>query len=91
MPGQGLGEGKSEVSGVDARDEGDEEARDPESLDNPDEGPTMTGAGAEPGGNAMDHWNTAMPNTDATKPETMPEALGGTGETPNVTENPNPA
>jgi hypothetical protein len=51
----------------------------------------MTGVGAEPGGNAMDHWNTASPNTDATKPETMPEALGGTGETPNVTENPNPA
>ena len=67
------------------------ESRDPESLDNPDEGPTMTGAGAEPGGNAMDSWNTAMPNTDATKPETMPEALGGKGETPNVTENPNPA
>ena len=91
MPGQGLGEGKSEVSGVYARDEGDDEVRDPESLDNPDEGPTMTGVGAEPGGNAMDHWNTAHPNTDATKPETMPEALGGSGETPNVVENPNPS
>ncbi len=87
MPGQGLGEGRSEVSGVDAREEEEGEVRDPESLDNPDEGPTMTGSGAEPGGNAMDHWNTAMPNTDATKPETMP----GTGSTPNVTENPNPA
>ena len=87
MPGQSLGEGKSEVSGVDARDSDDREVRDPQSQDNPDEGPTMTGSGAEPGGNAMDHWNTAMPNTDATKPETMPE----TGTTPNVTENPNPA
>ena len=91
MPGQGLGDGPSQVSGVEARDEGDDEVRDPESLDNPDEGPAMSGGGAQPSGNAMDHWNTAMPNTDATKPETMPEALGGTGETPNVTENPNPA
>ena len=30
-------------------------------------------------------------NTDATKPETMPEALGGTGETPNPNESSNPA
>lgn len=66
-------------------------ARDPETLDNPDERPGMSGAGAMPSGSAMDHWNTAMPNTDATKPETMPEALGGTGETPNPTENGNPA
>lgn len=79
------------VEGVEVRDEGEGEARDPETQDNPDEGPTMSGAGAEPGGNAMDHWNTAMPNTDATKPETMPKALGGEGETPNVVENPNPA
>ncbi len=83
MPGQ-------EVHGATA-DEKNRESRDPETLDNPDQGPTLTGVGAEPGGNAMDHWATAHPNTDATKPETMPEALGGTGETPNVTENPNPA
>jgi hypothetical protein len=83
MPGQ-------EVHGATA-DESGREGEDPQEQDNPDSGPTMTGAGAEPSGNAMDHWNTAMPNTDATKPETMPEALGGTGETPNVTENPNPA
>ena len=51
----------------------------------------MSGTGASPAGNAMDHWNTAMPNTDATKPETMPEALGGTGETSNVDEQDNPA
>ena len=79
------------VQGAEERDQGDDEIRDPESLDNPDEGPTMTGAGAEPGGSAMDHWATAMPNADATKPETMPEALGGTGETPNVDEQSNPA
>lgn len=79
------------VQGAEERDQGEDEIRDPESLDNPDEGPTMTGAGAEPGGSAMDHWATAMPNADATKPETMPEALGGTGETPNVDEQSNPA
>ncbi|MDQ3897547.1 MAG: hypothetical protein M3326_09965 [Actinomycetota bacterium] len=82
MPGQ-------EVEGA-TNEESNRESRDPETVDNPDEGPTMTGVGAEPSGNAMDHWGTAMPNTDATKPETMPEPLGGTGETPNVTENPNP-
>ena len=91
MPGQGLGEGKGEVSGVDARDEGDDDVRDPESLDNPDEGPALSGVGAIPGGNAMDHWDTAMPSPDATKPETMPEALGGTGETRDAEENANPA
>jgi hypothetical protein len=85
MPTQGK-----DVEGATAGEQ-NRESRDPETLDNPDEGPTLTGVGAEPGGNAMDHWNTAHPNTDATKPETMPEPLGGSAETPNVTENPNPA
>lgn len=79
------------VEGVEVRDEGDAGVRDPEDQENPDEGPTMTGAGAAAGGNSMDHWNTAMPSTDATKPETMPEALGGTGETGNPKESSNPA
>ena len=79
------------VEGVEVRDESDPAVRDPQDQDNPDEGATMTGAGATSGGSAMDHWNTAMPNTDATKPETMPEALGGTGETQNPIENSNPA
>lgn len=79
------------VEGVEVRDVGEDGAQDPETQDNPDEGATMTGAGATAGGNAMDHWNTAMPNTDATKPETMPEALGGTGEDPNPRESSNPA
>ena len=91
MPGQSLGEGKGEVSGVEAHDESERDTKDPEAQDNPDEGPTMTGAGAEPGGSAMDHWNTVMPNTDATKPETMPPALGGTGEDPNPDEQSNPS
>lgn len=79
-----------EVHG-DTTDEDNHESRDPESLDNPDEGPGMTGGGAMPSGSAMDHWATAMPNADATKPETMPEALGGEKETPNVREKRNPA
>jgi hypothetical protein len=83
MPGQ-------EVEGATA-EEANRESRDPEDQENPDDGPTMTGAGAEPGGNAMDHWNTAKPSTDATKPETMPEALGGTGETQKSDETSNPA
>jgi hypothetical protein len=91
MPGQGLGDGPSQVSGVEARDASDPDVRDPETNQNPDDGPTMTGGGAAPGGNAMDHWNTANPNTDATKPETMPKALGGTGETPSAQETSNPA
>ena len=78
------------VEGVEVRDEGDG-VKDPEDQDTPDEGPTMSGAGASPGGNAMDHWNTAMPNADATKPETMPKALGGTGEGESDTPNANPA
>ena len=83
MPGQ-------EVEGVELEDTG-RESRDPEDQENPDSGPTMSGAGASPGGNAMDHWATAMPNADATKPETMPKRLGGTGETPRAEESSNPA
>ena len=64
-----------EVKGVDQEKERGTQVRDPQSNDNPDDGPTMT----------------ANPNTDATKPETRPKALGGTGETPNVAENSNPA
>ncbi len=61
-----------EAKGVAARSESDADVRDPDTLDQPDEGPVMTGAGAAPGGNSMDHWKTASPSTDATKPETMP-------------------
>ena len=83
---------QAESKGLEVREEGEDGAvRDPESQENPDDGPAMSGAGAGAGGNAMDHWNTAMPSTDATKPETMPEALGGTGETGNPKESSNPA
>lgn len=79
------------VEGVEVRDEDEPGVRDPQDQENPDEGPAMSGAGAGPGGSSMDHWNTAMPSADATKPETMPEALGGTGETGNPKESSNPA
>ncbi len=59
-----------DIEGVDDRIES--EVRDPGTLDQPDEGPAMSGAGAGPGGSSMDHWTTASPNTDATKPESMP-------------------
>jgi hypothetical protein len=49
----------------------------------------LSGAGAEPAGNAMDHWATAMPNTDATKPETMPNTE--TEPLPGETRDSNPA
>lgn len=66
-------------------DRDDTEARNAGTEDNPDEGPAMTPAGAQPSGNEMDHWATAMPNPDATKPETMPntESEPLPGETEN--------
>ena len=63
------------VAGVEKRNAADKDIRHPDDLDQPDEGPAMSGAGAMPSGNAMDHWETAMPNTDATKPETMPNSI----------------
>lgn len=42
---------------------------------NPEGGPTMTQGGAMPAGSQMSHWKTAMPNPDATDPDTMPESL----------------
>lgn len=38
-------------------------------------GPSMGQGGAMPGGSQMGHWNTAMPNPDATRPETMTNSL----------------
>ena len=61
------------VQGVEERDADDRDIRNPDDQDQPDEGPTMSGVGAMPGGNAMDHWATAMPSADATKPGSMPD------------------
>ena len=64
MPGQNVEGARIEES--------NRESRDPDTLNQPDEGRAMSGGGAQPSGNSMDHWNTASPNADATKPETMP-------------------
>jgi len=71
------GEGHHRVEGVEGGGihedaKGDPDARDAGNDESPEDGPAMSGAGAQPGGSAMDHWATASPNTDATKPETMP-------------------
>lgn len=50
----------------------DPDVVDPDNQAQPDDGPNMTMAGAMPSGSNMDHWVTAMPTPDATKPETMP-------------------
>ncbi len=44
-----------------------------EDQKNQDGGPTLSQAGAMPGGNDTG-WKTANPKPDATKPETMPNA-----------------
>lgn len=72
MPGSTEGEGIHQVEGADERSTDDAGIRKPEDQDQPDEGPAMSGGGAMPGGNSMDHWPTSQPSPDATKPETMP-------------------
>ena len=67
----------SDVEGVEGRGiheeaTGDPDARDAGNEDSPNSGTTMTPGGAMPSGGTMDNWATAMPNTDAAKPETMP-------------------
>ncbi len=72
MPGSAEGEGIHKVEGAEERSSEDAEIRHPDDQDQPDEGPAMSGGGAMPSGNAMDHWATSQPSPDATKPETMP-------------------
>ena len=67
------GTGNHRVEGVEERNVDDPEIRHPDDQGQPDEGPAMSGVGAMPSGNAMDHWGTAMPNTDASKSESMPK------------------
>ena len=67
------GTGNHRVEGVEKRSTADSDVRHPDDQDQLDEGPSMSGVGAMPSGNAMDHWTTAMPSADATTPETMPD------------------
>lgn len=39
----------------------------------PDDGPTMSQAGAMPSGSEMAHWDTGMARADATRPASMPK------------------
>lgn len=66
------GAGNHGVEGVEIRNADDADIRHPDDQDQPDEGPAMSGTGAMPSGSAMDHWATALPSADATKPDTMP-------------------
>lgn len=50
----------------------------PDDLEQPDEGPSLSGAGAIPSGSNMNHWKTASPEADVTDPDSMP----GTKSTP---------
>ena len=50
----------------------DTKRAEPSTEDNPTSGPAMSDSGAQPSGSEMDHWATAQPNPDATKPGTMP-------------------
>ncbi len=61
-----------EGGGIQSPAKGDPDARDAGNEDSPDSGTTMTPGGAMPSGGTMDNWATASPNTDALKPETMP-------------------
>lgn len=70
MPGQEV-EGV-EGEGIHESATGDTQERELEDEESPHGGTTMTPGGAMPSGGAMDHWATAMPNTDVLKSETMP-------------------
>ena len=63
---------------LEKRSADDAEIDQPDDLEQPDEGPALSGAGAMPGGSNMNHWKTAAPGADATDPNSMP----GTKSTP---------
>ncbi len=63
---------EDEHPGVKGAEDRDPAFKDPSTLEQPDGGPAMGASGAVPSGNAFNHWHTANPSADATKPETMP-------------------
>lgn len=63
---------------LEKRSADDREIDQPDDLEQPDEGPSLSGAGAIPSGSTMNHWKTASPDADATDPNSMP----GTKSTP---------
>ncbi len=65
-------QGSPDVAGVETRSAADAGIRHPDDQEQLDEGPVFTSGGAMSGGSSMNHWATASPGADATKPETMP-------------------
>lgn len=65
-------QGTRAVAGVETRSAADAGIRHPDDQEQLDEGPAFTAGGAMSGGSSMNHWTTASPDADATKPETMP-------------------
>lgn len=65
-------QGTRAVTGVETRSAADAEIRHPDDQEQLDEGPVFTSGGVMSGGSSMNHWATASPDVDATKPETMP-------------------
>ena len=60
------------VDPLEKRSADDREIDNPDDLEQPDEGPALSGVGAMPSGSTMNHWKTASPNADATDPDSMP-------------------
>lgn len=60
------------VDPLEKRSADDREIDEPDDLEQPDEGPALSGAGAMPSGSTMNHWKTASPNADATDSNSMP-------------------
>jgi len=57
---------------LEKRSADDRDIDQPNDLEQPDEGPALSGAGAIPSGSNMNHWKTASPGADATDPNSMP-------------------
>lgn len=73
------------VADVETRSAADTGIHNPDAKEQLDQGPVFTAGGAVPGGSSMNHWTTAYPDTDPTKPETMPhtKSTPRPGETKN--------